>query len=174
MKWQSSRRKVIWGDQRPCKADLTVRAQIELLSSRFGTPGKGESLHGGSPVVLSGSTVNRQRVPRDLSYVSWLVAQATELVPSMYCSNLYNFPLPSRTKDDWEGLIKGFLLLITAHLHSSSSYFSSPPFSFCKISLEGTWVTWLLGRHRGIQDFMLTCPKGERGMNCPERLGPAA
>lgn len=80
----------------------------------------------------------------------------TELVPSMYCSYLYNFPLPSRTKDDWEGLIKGFLLLITAHLHSSWSYFSSPPSHFVKFPLKAPG--WL-GFWGGTGVFRISCSR---------------
>lgn len=86
-------------------------------------------------------------------------------------------PCPSNSKADLEGLIKEFSSLITAHLNSSWSYFSSSlsfASHFVKSSLKAPG--WL-GFWWGIEGFfklILMCPKEEQRIYSLRRLGPAA
>lgn len=86
-------------------------------------------------------------------------------------------PCLSNSKADLEGLIKEFSSLITAHLNSSCSYFSSSPSfasHFVKSSLKAPgWLGFWWGTE-GFFMLILIYPKEEQRIFSLRSLGPAA
>lgn len=120
---------------------------------------------GDSPVILYKSTINVQIVHSDLSDVARLSAQdyGVCLFNAFQLSVQLSPPCSSNSKADLEGLIKEFSSLITAHLNSSWSYFSSSPSFASHFEKSSLKAPWLLVGHRGLLEVHTRVLRKNRG-----------
>lgn len=124
-----------WSD---CQGTNWV-AQLQIWHSQ-----KGESLRDGSPVILSGSSVNVQRIHRDLSSMSQLAVQTT-VSPFNLLQLSSQLSPPTQPNQGKFGGVNNTVFIIN---NSSSTFILEFFFflpllfsSFCKFFLQGTWVT---------------------------------
>lgn len=93
----------------------------------------------------------------------------TELVPSMYCSYLYNFPPPQQNQSWLGGVNKRIFVTNTSSSTFILELFSSPPSHFVKFPLKAPG--WL-GFWGGTGVFRISCSRvlREKG-ECIARRG---